>query len=156
MLASYVIAIAKRRGLRVIADAAAPDEELVRGFGADHVVPRGDGMAPAVRELLGDGVAAVYDTAVLGRKTFAAIRDGGAIAVVRGWDDSDAERGIAVHPVFVRDVLERTEWLDELGALASDGVLALRVAGEYPPEQAAQAHRVMEAGGLRGRALIVF
>jgi hypothetical protein len=30
------------------------------------------------------------------------------------------------------------------------------VAGEYPPEQAAEAHRVMDAGGLRGRAVIVF
>jgi hypothetical protein len=30
------------------------------------------------------------------------------------------------------------------------------VAGEYPPERAADAHRVMEAGGLRGRGIIVF
>jgi len=41
-------------------------------------------------------------------------------------------------------------------ALASAGRLQLRVAGTYPPEQAAEAHRVMHAGGLRGRAVIVF
>jgi NADPH:quinone reductase len=30
------------------------------------------------------------------------------------------------------------------------------VAGTYPPEQAAEAHRLMDAGGLRGRAVITF
>jgi hypothetical protein len=33
---------------------------------------------------------------------------------------------------------------------------ALRVAGEHPPERAAAPHEVMESGGLRGRAVIVF
>ena len=51
---------------------------------------------------------------------------------------------------------ERTAWLQELRELASDGRISLRVAGEYPPEQAAEAQRVMAAGGLRGRAVIVF
>ena len=35
-------------------------------------------------------------------------------------------------------------------------MLALRVADTYPPERAADAQRQMEAGGLRGRAVIVF
>ena len=156
LLASYVIPLAKRQGLRVIADAAPADEQLVRSFGADEVVARGDGMPAAVRELAADGVAALFDTALLGRRAFATIRDGGAIAVVRGWDDGDTERGIDVRPVWVREVLQRTDWLHQLRGLASDGALKLRIAGEYPPERAADAQRAMEAGGLRGRALIVF
>ena len=156
LLASYVIPIAKRRGLRVLADARDDDEELVRGFGADHVLPRGDRLVDAAREVVPDGVAAVYDTALLRHGVLGAIRDGGGIAVVRGWDDAPAERRIEVHPVMVRTVLERTDWLDQLRALAADGTLALRVAGEYPPERAADAQRAMDAGGLRGRALIVF
>ena len=156
LLASYVIAIAKHRGLRVLADARDDDRELVRGFGADHVLPRGDGLVAAAREIAGGGVAAVYDTALLTRNVLGAIRDGGGIAVVRGWDGSEAERGIVVHQVRVSEVLERTDWLLELRALAADGTLALRVAGEYPPERAADAERVMDAGGLRGRAVIVF
>ncbi len=52
--------------------------------------------------------------------------------------------------------LDRTDWLEEARALASRGVLVLRVAETYPPERAADAHRRMEAGGLRGRAVIVF
>ena len=110
----------------------------------------------AVGEIAPEGVAAVYDTALLGRDVFGAIRDGGGIAVVRGWDGSPTERGIVVHQVRVREVLERTEWLLELRSLAADRTLALRVAGEYPPERAADAELVMDAGGLRGRAVIVF
>jgi hypothetical protein len=40
--------------------------------------------------------------------------------------------------------------------LAAEGVLAPRVAGTYPPEAAGDAHRRLEAGGLRGRDVIVF
>ncbi len=156
VLASYVIALGRERGLRVFADAQPEDEALVRGLGADLVLPRGDGLMAVVREEAPDGVDAVYDTALLGRSAFGAIRDGGQITVVRGWDGSEAERGIEVRAVMVRDALERTEWLQELRRLASESKLALRVAGEYPPERAADAHRAMAAGGLRGRALIVF
>jgi NADPH:quinone reductase-like Zn-dependent oxidoreductase len=156
LLASYVIPLAKVRGLRVIADAKPADQELVRGFGADVVVPRGAGFAAAVRETASDGVDALFDTALLGRAAFPAIRDGGAMAVVRGWDDSTPERGIEIRQIWVRSALERSDWLQELRKLASDGRLALRVAGEYAPEQASEAQRLMAAGGLRGRAVIVF
>jgi NADPH:quinone reductase-like Zn-dependent oxidoreductase len=66
------------------------------------------------------------------------------------------DRGIDVRPVWVRTVLDRTDWLEHLRERAGDGRLQLRVAGEYAPEQAAEAHRRMEAGGPRGRAVIVF
>ena len=156
LLASYVIALAKARGLRVIADAKPDDEELVRGFGADVVVPRGEGFTAAVRETAADGVDALFDTALLGHSACAAVRDGGAMAVVRGWDGSTADRGIVIRQVWVRSALERTDWLQELRELASEERLALRVAAEYPPEQAAEAQRLMAAGGLRGRAVVVF
>jgi NADPH:quinone reductase len=158
LLASYAIPLAKERGARVLADAKPEDRDLVHGFGADVVLPRGTGFATALREAAPDGVDAVFDTALLGRAAFPAIRDGGAIAVVRGWpeDEPAPERGIDVRAVWVRTVLERTDWLELLRERASDGRLALRVAGEYPPEEAARAHAAMEAGGLRGRAVIVF
>lgn len=157
LLASYVIVLAKERRLRVIADAKPEDEELVKGFGADVVVPRSDNFGDAVRAVAPDGVDAVYDTALIYRDAFAAIRDGGGVVFVRGWDGNEVEdRGIRVHPVIVGQVLERTDWLDELRGLASDGRIKLRVTREFPPERAAEAHRLMAAGGLRGRAVIVF
>jgi NADPH:quinone reductase len=156
LLASYVIPVAKLRGLRVLADATTEDEELVRSFGADDVLPRGDGFADAVREAVPDGVDGVYDTALLGRSMFPAIRDGGGLAYVRGWEGEDVEDGVTIHRVWVGGVVDRTDWLQELRDLASRGVLRLRVAETYPPERVADAHRVMDAGGLRGRGVIVF
>lgn len=156
LLAHFMIVLAKRRGLRVIADAKASETELVRGYGADVVVARGDRFADEVRAVVPDGVDALFDTALLGRASFGALRDGGVYVPVRGWDDGDSDRGIAIRPVFVSQALERTDWLSELRDLASSGAITLRVAGEYPPERAADAHRAMEAGGLRGRAVIVF
>lgn len=156
LLASYVIPVAKEAGLRVIADAKPEDEELVRSFGADEVVPRGDRFVAGVLAAASAGVDGIYDTALLHERVFSAIRDGGVMVVVRGWKPDHTERGIEVRQVFVRSVLERTDWLEDLRQLASEGRLKLRVAGEYPAEQAAEAQRVMEAGGLRGRAVIVF
>jgi NADPH2:quinone reductase len=156
LLASYVIPLAKRAGLRVLADAGPADKELVRGFGADVVLPRGEGLATAVRDAVPGGVDAVFDTALLGRGIFPAIRDGGALVFVRTWDGEVVEDGVTIHPVWVGDVLERTDWLQELSELAAQGVLALRVAATFPPERVADAHRQLEAGGLRGRTVVVF
>jgi D-arabinose 1-dehydrogenase-like Zn-dependent alcohol dehydrogenase len=58
--------------------------------------------------------------------------------------------------VLVGTVLDRTDWLSEVRHLTMRGVLVPRVAETYPLEQAADAQRRMEAGGLRGRAVIVF
>jgi len=156
LLASYVIPIAKLRGLRVLADASPADEELVRSFGADVVLERGGELPAAIRAAAPGGADAVFDTAVLGRSVLPAIRPGGALAYVRTWDGDDVENGIAIQRVLVREVLERTDWLRELGELAARGALALRVAALFPPERSPDAHRQMEAGGLRGRAVIAF
>jgi NADPH:quinone reductase-like Zn-dependent oxidoreductase len=156
LLASYVIPIAKLRGLRVLADASPEDEALVRGFGADVVLPRGDSLVAGIRLEAPDGVDAVFDTALLRRDVFPAIRKGGALAVVRTWDGDDVEDGIRIEKVQVWTVLERTDWLQEARELAQRGVLVPRLAGTYPPEAAGEAQRRMEAGGLRGRAVIVF
>jgi NADPH2:quinone reductase len=156
LLASYVIPLAKEQGLTVIADARDDEAELVRGFGADTVVARSeDGFAAAVRSEVPDGVAGVYDTALLNGAALPAIRDGGGLAVVRGWD-GPSERGIAVHGVRVATVLERTEWLEHLATSVAEGRIQLRPLDTYPPHRAAEAQQRMDAGGLRGRVLIEF
>jgi NADPH:quinone reductase len=99
---------------------------------------------------------ALLDTALLGEESFGAIRDEGIYIPVRGWGDKPAERGIEIKPMRVSDVLERTEWLELLRDLVAAAKIKLRVAGEYAPEQAADAQRALEAGGLRGRPVIRF
>ena len=151
----YVVQLAKADGLRVIADASPADEQLVRDLGADIVVPRGDDIAAQIREVAPDGVDGLADGAVQNELAAGAVRDGGGFASVRGWDGS-GERGIVFHRTSVRDYDHRADLLDRQRMQAEEGVITLRVAATYAPENAAEAHRRLEAGGTRGRCVIVF
>jgi NADPH:quinone reductase-like Zn-dependent oxidoreductase len=53
-------------------------------------------------------------------------------------------------------MLRNTPVIEELVALAARGQLTLRVAHELPAAEAAEAHRLMEAGGLRGRVVLTW
>lgn len=44
----------------------------------------------------------------------------------------------------------------QLRQQAEDGIRTLRVARTFPAEQAAEAHRILEAGGTRGRLVLEF
>ncbi len=151
----YAIEIGKRLGLRIVADAAPADEALVQGLGADIVVPRGDTVAQAIRRAVPEGVDAVIDAAVQGGLVLPAIRDGGQVAAVRAFRGK-VERGIRIHQVLVAEYAHHAAALQELARMAGEGLITLRVAETYPPEQAGEAHRRLTAGGVRGRLLIVF
>ncbi|MCD1145995.1 NADP-dependent oxidoreductase [Kocuria sp. LUK] len=154
-LGNYVVELAKHEGLTVVADAADKDLELVESLGADHVVARGDDVAARIREFYPDGVDALVDAAVLDEKAAPAVRDGGGFATVRYWD-GDPGRGITVHRIAVPREYRSGDKLDRLRRLVEDGVLSLRVAGTLPAEQAAEAHRLLEGGGVRGRLVLTF
>lgn len=155
VLGGYAVALGRHLGLRVVADAAPDDEDLVRSFGAHEVVPRGDGVAAAMRAVAGGGVDGLLDAAVQGRAAMAAVRDGGRMISVRRGDLAP-ERGIDGRTVRVFDHLDDRAGLELLHDLAGDGTLALRVAGRFRPEEAAHAHRRFAEGGVRGRFLITF
>src|SRR6201982_3763761 len=106
LLAQYAIAAAKRRGIKVIADARPADAQRGRGCGANIVVERGPGFAKAIRRELPNGADALLDTAVLGEESFSAIRDGGIYIPVRGWGGKPAERGIKLKPAKVAAAIE--------------------------------------------------
>lgn len=150
----YVVQLAKADGLRVIADASPADEALVRGLGADVVIPRGDDIAAQIRKVAPGGVDGLADGAVQSEKAVGAVRDGGSFASVRGW--SGDERGISFHKTFVREYDHRADLLDRLRQLVEAGQITLRVAATFLPDQAAEAHRRLEARGTRGRLLILF
>ena len=162
-LGGYVVALAKNAGLRVIADAAPKDSDLVRSLGADVVVARGDDVAARVRDAAPGGVDAVVDTALLGvTRLAAAVRDGGQFAMVRTDDEvgteawTDPGRGITRVLAWVPDYLGDQSKLETLRKLAESGALRLRVGRTFPAEQAAEAHRTLEAGGTRGRVVLEF
>lgn len=151
----YVVQLAKADGLRVIADASEADEQLVRDLGADHVVRRGDDVAARIRALVPKGVDAVADGALLHELVAPAIRDGGGLAVVRGWQ-GDPGRGITVHRVMVVERAKDQAALDRLREQAEQGAVTLRVAKVLPAGKAVEAHRILEAGGTRGRLVLDF
>ncbi|MFC9739978.1 NADP-dependent oxidoreductase [Streptomyces noursei] len=151
----YAIELAKADGLTVIADAAPHDTDRVRGFGADHVVARGTEVAARIRALAPDGVPGLVDASMQTTEITSAVADGGTLAELRGWS-GPAERGIRVCPVMVTDGITDTARLDALRRQAEEGVLTLHVADVLPAEEAAEAHRRLEAGGLRGRLVLDF
>jgi NADPH:quinone reductase-like Zn-dependent oxidoreductase len=151
----YVVQLAKTEGLTVVADAAEADEELVRELGADVVVRRGDDVAARIRELYPDGVDGLADGSVQDAAVLPAVKDGGAVATVRGYR-GDGQRDLRVFPVMVRDYAENAEALDRLREQVEKGELTLRVAATLPAAEAAEAHRRLEAGGVRGRLVLTF
>ncbi len=151
----YVVQLAKADGLRVIADAAPADEALVKGLGADIVVPRGADVAEQIRKVCPEGVDGLADGSFQSEQAVGAVRDGGAFASVRGWAGT-GERGITFHRTSVRDYDHRADLLAGLREHVESGAVTLRVAATYPPEQAAEAHRRIEAHGVRGRLVITF
>jgi NADPH:quinone reductase-like Zn-dependent oxidoreductase len=151
----YVVQLAKADGLTVIADASEADEQLVRDLGADVVVRRGDDVADRIREHFPEGVDGLADGSVQDELVLPAVKDGGAVATVRGYR-GDGQRGVRVFPTRVNKIAQDRAALDRLRQLVEDGAVTLRVARAFPAEQAAEAHRLLEAGGVRGRLVLTF
>jgi NADPH:quinone reductase len=151
----YAIQLARADGLRVIADAAPRDEQLVTQLGADIVLPRGDDFPQRVRAAVPDGVDGLVDGALFDWLALPAVHDGGRIATLRRFSDT-GERGITFHPVVAYDYIRERAKLFHLRQQVEDGDVTLRVARILPAEQAADAHRLLEAGGVRGRLILQF
>lgn len=155
IVGQYAIQLGTHLGLEVTGDAKPDDVALVESFGARHVVERGPGMAAAVRALYPSGVDAVIDAALLGPSILPAVRDGGQLLAVRPFQ-GETERDITIRLVLVGGHLHEGHRIAELAVLAARGVLTLRVADVLPASAAAEAHRRLEAGGVRGRLVLTF
>lgn len=151
----YMVQLGIHRGLHVIADSSEADEELVRSLGAHDIVRRGDDVAEQIRSLVPNGVDGLADGSIQNELLLPAVRDQGGFATVRGFQ-GPSERGITLHQVWVREYAREFEKLDELRTLTESGNVTLRVAATFPADQASEAHRVLEAGGTRGRCVITF
>lgn len=155
IVGGYAIQLGRAEGLRIIADAAAADADLVGGLGAHVVVPRGPDVAAAIRRAVPDGVDALLDAAVMGAPVLPAVRDGGQLMAVRPFA-GETEREITVSLVLVFHHLHEADRLARLAELAARRTLTLRVADVLPADHAAEAHRRMAAGGVRGRLVLTF
>ncbi|MCW2620708.1 MAG: NADH-quinone oxidoreductase [Frankiales bacterium] len=137
----FVVELAVRAGLRVLASASTGDEDHVSALGPAEVLPRGS-------DLSGLGVDAVIDAAVLRREALAAVRDGGRFVSVSPPRTPRPERDIDVRVITVLPDGER------LATLLSAG-LTPRVAQLLPLGEAARGHTIVAAGGLRGKVVLL-
>jgi NADPH:quinone reductase len=147
-----VIELAAMRGVRTVAVADKEDEPFLRRLGATQFVPRTEQLGAAVRRLVPGGVDAVIDAAVLGINAHEALRGGGTFVVLVA---PFAPPPLRATRVVVQEVFADGGRLTELSALVDAGRLTLRVAQKLPLNDIATAHRLLDAGGLRGRLVLV-
>ncbi|WP_327699860.1 NADP-dependent oxidoreductase [Streptomyces sp. NBC_00459] len=151
----YAVQLAKADGLRVVADASEQDEALIKELGADVVLRRGAEYPGRVRAEVPEGVDGLVDAASLGALAARAVRDGGRVVTLLGYD-GPGERDIAYEPIVVFRYARERAKLDRLRQQVEDGLITLRVARTFPAEQATEAHRLLAAGGVRGRLVLTF
>ena len=164
--------IAKRLGARVIGTVSTEAKaELARAAGADEVVLYTQAsFLDATRALTnGKGVDVVYDS--VGKTTFddglAALRPRGTMVLfgqssgsVPPLDPSLlATRGslFLTRPTLAHYMADRTELMERAGALfdwIAAGELDVRIDRVLPLEQAAEAHRLLEARATSGKVLL--
>jgi NADPH2:quinone reductase len=143
---SFAIQLAAQAGHTVIALAGRDDEDWPAELGASQTLPRDSDLSAIAQ------VDAMFDAVPIGEAAAPAVRDGGAIVTVRGSDTFDPGRGInkqrfLIHP----DKPRLRELVDDVAA----GRLRTRLARTLPLADAAAAHRLVEAGGLRGKVVLI-
>jgi NADPH:quinone reductase-like Zn-dependent oxidoreductase len=149
---STAVQLAVVRGARVIGTASRARHEYLCSLGAEPVA-YGEGLVMRVRALTPDGVDAAFDVAgsgilpeliqlASGQGHVLTIADFGG-AQEHGVTFSSGDAGRAVHA------------LAEIGELIEPGRFSLPVARTFPLADVAEAHRVSEAGHVRGKLVLV-
>jgi NADPH:quinone reductase-like Zn-dependent oxidoreductase len=146
------VQLAVARGARVIGTCSPSTHEAVRALGA-RPVAYGDGMPQRVRALAPDGVDRALDVAGSGVLPELVALAGGAQHVITIADVEGAQQ----HGVrFSRGDPGRALYsLHQIGELISDGGFSVPVAATFPLADIAEAHRVGEAGEVRGKLVLL-
>ena len=162
--------LAKLRGGRVIATTSTDEKAaLALQAGADEVIGY-DGFARRVKEISGEGAAAVYDG--VGKATFLegleALRPFGRMILYGAASGQPDPLDVATlapkgslyvqRPTLMTytrtpDLLRQRA--GELFELIADGKLDVRIGARYPLAQAAQAHDDLEARKTTGKLLLI-
>ncbi len=143
---SFAVQVAQILGARVIGTASEANHDHLRALGAQPIA-YGDGLAERVRSVAPDGVGAVLD--LVGGDALEVspqlLRGGGRLASVI---DPSRVRELGGKYWFVRPDRED---LATLSRLVDEGRLTVHVERTFPLEEAGDAHRLIEAGHMRGK-----
>jgi NADPH:quinone reductase-like Zn-dependent oxidoreductase len=146
---SFAVQLGVRAGARVIGTASPGNHDYLRSLGAEPV-EYGQRMPALVGALAPDGVDAVVD--LVGGAALDAsprlLRSGGRLV---GVTDARRVRELGGRYVFVRP--DRAQ-LNELGELAVQGALTVKVSATFPFGRAVEAFDLVESGHTRGKVVI--
>ena len=146
------VQLAVARGASVIGTGSPASHDLLRSLGAEPVA-YGDGMAQRVRALAPDGVDVALDVAGSGVLPELISLAGGAEHVITLADFAGAERyGVR----FSRGDAGRALYvIGQIGELTESGRFTVHIGQTFPLADVAQAHRVGEAGSVRGKLVLL-
>ncbi|MFC6093194.1 NADP-dependent oxidoreductase [Saccharothrix lopnurensis] len=147
---TIAVQLAVAAGARVIGTAGPGNQEHVAALGATPTT-YGPGLVDRVRELAPSGVDAVFDVAGRGALPDSIELRGGTDRIVTIADPAAGDLGVTFSANSRRDAGR----LAELADLAARGELVTAVAGTLPLAEAAEAHRVIDAGHARGKLVLV-
>jgi NADPH:quinone reductase-like Zn-dependent oxidoreductase len=144
----FAVQLAAARGIEVVATTGPGNLEFVAGLGASEVVdyhrPDAAERVSGARFLLdtvgGDNIALYQDT----------LADGARVVAVAGLP---AKLRDDLHATAIRAQPNGAD-LSELAALMSAGRLSTTVQEVFPLDRAADAHRLLEGGHVRGKLVI--
>ncbi len=142
----FAVQLAVALGLQVLAVASGTDDaEFVASLDAATVLPRHVDFGSV------GPVDALLDAVPIGAAAAAAVRPGGVAVFTRRVAGVDPALGLRVEtPLVQSDPVA----LASLAELAAEGRLRTRVARRLDLAEGAEAHRLVEAGGLRGKVVL--
>ncbi|MFB8219857.1 NADP-dependent oxidoreductase [Streptomyces anulatus] len=149
---SVAVQLAVARGATVIGTASPANHDYLRVLGAVPVA-YGDGLVERVRELVPEGVDAVFDAS--GRGALPAsieLRGGTTDRIVTIADGDAAELGVAFSSGGGGPSADR---LGANARLAETGELRVEIAQVFPLADAASAHALSEGGHVRGKLVLL-
>jgi NADPH:quinone reductase-like Zn-dependent oxidoreductase len=149
---SAAVQLAAARGARVIATGSPATHDFLRSLGAEPIA-YGDGMAKRVRALAPGGVDLALDVAGSGVLPELIELAGNPEHVITIADYAGAQRyGVRFS---TGDSGRAIYALAQIGDLIESGRFTLPVARTFPLTEIAQAHRVGEAGQVRGKLVLL-
>jgi NADPH:quinone reductase-like Zn-dependent oxidoreductase len=148
------VQIAKALDARVIGAARAANHDFLRSLGADECVDR---EAVQIQDAAGN-MDVVLDFAGRDhtRAELDTMRDGGVLVAIANGASDEAKEEAGRRGIRVAEILVEPDGhaLTEIAQLASGGRLEVSVDRAIPLDQAAKAHELLEAGGVRGKLVL--